>query len=664
LQRTGRLIFIVFLFSFLLIFLSWKQILQHVAEDKRETIAAAVQRNSNLAVSLEQYTIRTIRNADALLQLVKIEYEEHGKEVDLNALLDKGVIDVQYFNDVSIIDENGYIIKSNLRPLPDSWPNVSDREHFYFHKTRKDQLYIGTPILSRVLSKAVIVLSRRINKPDGGFGGTIAVQVEPSTFMQFYANANLRPHDIISLIAPDGITYARRIGNKESYGEDINRSPLFQHVAQKPVGHYLAKDAIRGIQTYFSFRKLTEYPVIATVGSAEIDVLAEYYERTRREYVFGGVFTVLILLFSVIVCYGYMDRRKRTRQLRNSETRYRSIFENSHDAIIVAQDNGAIEAMNPAAFQLFGLGAERLRTLTLDCLFKDSEPKITMQHGSLRGVVSKQEIFFTRDDGTTFTGEIVCSDYVDVKGDQRFIVLVRDISLRKQMQQQLLNEQKKYERKLTKQIIQAQEREREIIGYELHDNVNQILTTVKLYLEMAIHKPELKNDILPKAIEYVLTCISEIRNLSRRLTAPTLGTQSLIDSIKGLIDMVASSSKLAVSFSHDGYHTTLAKDQRLAIYRILQEVLNNIIKHAEASRVRIDLSQIEDMTVLTISDNGKGFDPSMKLNGIGLNNIQSRTKVFGGNLLIDSKKGHGCCITVRLPIISEKSKVNHSLVEH
>jgi PAS domain S-box-containing protein len=663
LQRIGRLIFIVFLFCSLLIFLSWKQILQHVAADKRETISAAVQRNSNLAVSLEQYTIRTIHNADALLQLVKIGYEGQGDEFDLPTFLDKGVIDVQHFSDVSILDEKGRIVKSNINAPSLSVHDFAGRGTFNYHRTRKDQLYIGRPTLSKTIGKAVIVLSRRIDKADGSFGGIVAVRVEPSTFMQFYANANLRAHDIISLIAPNGITYARRTGNKESHGENISRSPLFQHVVKKTVGHYLAKDAIRGIQTYFSYRKLVDYPIIATVGSAEEEILAEYHERTKREYVFGGVFTVSIVLFSVFVCYGYIERRKKTRLLQDSETRYRSIVENSHDAIIVAQANGVIEAMNQAACQLFIVENERLHTLTLEHLFRNSEPKITIQHGALKGVASKQEVFFTRDDSTTFTGEIVCSDYVDGEGDQRFIVLVRDISLRKQMQEQLLNEQKKYERKLTKQIIYAQERERETIGYELHDNVNQILTTVKLYLEMAIHKPEMKNELLPKAIEYVLTCISEIRNLSRKLSAPTLGTQSLIDSIKGLIDMVAYSSKLSVDFVYNGYHTTLVKDQRLAIYRILQEVLNNIIKHAEATKVQIDLLQAEGMTFLTITDNGKGFDPSMKLNGIGLNNIQSRTKVFGGDVIINSKKGKGCCITVKLPIISDKSMAHSDLIQ-
>lgn len=654
-QKTGRLITIVFLFCSLLLFLVWRQILHQVATDRKETIAAAVQRNSNLAVSLEQYAIRTIRNADALLHLVKMEYERQGNDINLEELLKMGVIDVKCFNDVAILDEKGNLLKSNQKISPGAMQNFSDREYFYFHKTRKNQLYIGNPIISRITGKAVIVFSHRINKRDGSFGGTVTVLVEPTTFMQFYANANLKENEIISLIAPDGITYARRRGSRESFGEDISKSELFQLVAKNPVNHYYTKDAIRGIQSYFSYRKLADYPVIATVGSAEKDVLAEHLERAEREYSFGIILTILItLLFSFVWVFA-TQKRKSTRQLQDSETRYRSIFENSQDAIIVALGNGQIETMNPAGCRLFGVSPDHLHSLRVNELFINAEPSITMQDGVIQGVTSKDEILFVREDHSTFTGEIVYSDYVDVKGNHLSIVLLRDITLRKQMEQKLLLEQKRYERKLTKQIIMAQERERERIGYELHDNINQILTSVKLYLEMAIHQPEVKKDLLPKAMQFVATCISEIRNISRTLSAPTLGTHSLIDSIKALVETVESSSRMVVSFTYVDYHTQLVKDQKLAIYRILQEVLNNIVKHAGAKRVDINLSQTEEITELVICDDGKGFDASAKSDGIGLNNIQSRIKVFSGDMFIDTREGHGCRITVKLPILAEES---------
>ena len=307
---TRGLIVLIILFCALLVFMIWNQLIGQMARDREVAVSAAIQRNSNLAVSLEQYAIRTIQNADAILQLVKAEYERKGNDLDLKPLLSKGILDNKYFNSVAILDQKGQIRLSNLPEFKGSGPDLADREHFYFHKTRKDQLFISKPLLSRTIGRAVIVLSRRIDLPDGSFGGTVAVQIEPSTFTRFYSSANLNDHDIISLISPDGITYARRTGNRESYGEDIKKSPLFSHVAKAPVSNYFAKDAIRGIPTYFSYRKLEGYPVIATVGTAEMDVLAGYEERITRDYMFGGFITVLLLLFPLLMSAVLIQRKR------------------------------------------------------------------------------------------------------------------------------------------------------------------------------------------------------------------------------------------------------------------------------------------------------------------------------------------------------------------
>ncbi|MGB8195009.1 MAG: PAS domain S-box protein, partial [Chitinophagaceae bacterium] len=565
--KTNRLIFIIAGFCLVLICLIWNQLFYQLGVDRRETISTAVQRNSNLAVSLEQYAIRTIKNADAVLQLVKMEYEKKGPGIDFNSILHSGLIDPQYFNGVSIIDANGRQQLSNLGLSADTLLDLSDREHFRFHKTHKDQLYISKPLLARTIGKVAVTLSRRIDNPDGSFNGTVAIQVEPSMFTRFYSKANLGERDIISLIAPDGITYARRTGNKESFGEDIIKSPLFFHVSKKPVDHYFAKDAIRGVPTYFSYRKLENYPMIATVGSAEEDILTDYHARAKWNYIFAIIFTVLLTSFAVLICNVLVSRRRTYRKTREREIRYRSIFENSNDAIIVLMADGSIEAMNKAAFSLFKISRDNQRRNTFDKLFKIAHPAILLSVEEVNKVRScKEEVLFTRADGTTFTGEIVCSTYHDAEGDNRFIVLIRDVSIRKQMHQRLLKEQKRYQQKLTRQIILAQEREREKIGHELHDNVNQILTTVKLYLEMATNNPDMREKLLPKSVDYVMNCITEIRSLSHELSAPTLGPQSLVDSLKALIETVEFSSKLSIHFIYDNYHTCLSKDQALAIY--------------------------------------------------------------------------------------------------
>jgi signal transduction histidine kinase len=213
----------------------------------------------------------------------------------------------------------------------------------------------------------------------------------------------------------------------------------------------------------------------------------------------------------------------------------------------------------------------------------------------------------------------------------------------------MLQEEEKYRRLLTEQMITVQEREREWIGRELHDNVGQVLTTVKLYLETASRQGN--NPLIPQSMQLINSSITEIRNLSHQLSAPTLGTRSLIDSINALIETVAFSTKLKFEFDHTGYQERVIMSQKLAVYRILQEQLSNIIKHAEATKIWITLSQNDSNIMLTVRDNGKGFDTTVKSNGMGINNIISRAKVFDGIVLIEAASGKGCYLEVTIPAI-------------
>jgi signal transduction histidine kinase len=160
------------------------------------------------------------------------------------------------------------------------------------------------------------------------------------------------------------------------------------------------------------------------------------------------------------------------------------------------------------------------------------------------------------------------------------------------------------------------------------------------------------NPLIPRSMQLINSSIGEIRNLSHQLSAPTLGTRSLIDSINALIEMVGFSTDLLFEFNCDGYNDRLSMSQKLALYRILQEQLNNITKHAEATRVWISLSQKEDNIILRVKDNGKGFDSKIKTSGMGLNNIISRVKVFGGSVHIESSPQKGCFLSVVIPVVS------------
>lgn len=651
-KKQSRALLITTGFGLLLIAYIWTGLLQQQKEEKAHILEAAIQRNSNLAVAMEQYAIRTIHNADALLQMVKREYEMKGENILVHQLLRDRNADSALLDGVSLIDEEGDLISSSYPITRAGKFNFKDREHFIVHKNNKERgLYIGKPLISRTLNKPMIPFSRRLNHPDGSFGGIVSVQISPSVFTRLYRNATLRPNDIISFIAPDnGTTYSRRTGSRESYGENISKSPLFQYLAEKPVGHYFAKDAIRGIPTYFSYRKLDRYPMITTVGTSASDVFLNFNQRVAREKISALLLSAFILIFCLLIGWILVARKQHLDRVKESEIKYRSIFENSLEAILIVQPGGSIIAANPAASRFFKMTAEQLCNSNFSLLTcGDALTHHYLQTGR-PDESFKEEWLFQRSNGMQFPGEMTSALYKDVQGREQWIIIIRDITLRKRLSEKRQAEQKRYQRKVTEQVIQAQEREREHIGRELHDNVNQVLTTVKLYLEMAINHKDLREELLPKTIGHVVQSINEIRNLSRDLSAPTLGTQSIIDSISALVEMVQSSSGLCIQFEYSSYRNLLNKDQKLALYRIVQEQLNNVIKHAGATEVDIYLGQEQDTTWLSVRDNGRGFDPTQKRTGIGINNIISRARVFDGVATIESAPGSGTRLLVQIPL--------------
>ena len=198
---------------------------------------------------------------------------------------------------------------------------------------------------------------------------------------------------------------------------------------------------------------------------------------------------------------------------------------------------------------------------------------------------------------------------------------------------------------ITAAVIKAQEKERAEVGQELHDNVNQVLTTVKLYTELCMSNNENSADLLKKSSELLQFCINEIRILSRQLSAPSLGQIRMKDSIKELVETIAATGKTDIKLdTKDILDLEVNEELHLAIYRILQEHLTNILKHADASLVKIIINLIDDDLFIKVTDNGRGFNVYEKKGGIGIANMMSRAESLGGRLSINSAPGLGCVL--------------------
>jgi PAS domain S-box-containing protein len=259
------------------------------------------------------------------------------------------------------------------------------------------------------------------------------------------------------------------------------------------------------------------------------------------------------------------------------------------------------------------------------------------------------EILNYKKSGQPFWSEIHIEPLFDAQGNiEQFFSIRKDITEKKRLEQELEDQNKKF----ATALITTQERERSLVSQELHDGVNQVLTTVKLYNELCLSDINGAEPLLKRSIGLLQSSIEGIRSLSKRLSAPTLGNIKLCESIKDLVETVIATDKLAILLDTDGIEELeIDQELHLTIYRILQEHLTNILKHAGANQVHITLDFVDGVLSLLVTDDGKGFDMSQKRSGIGIKNMTTRAESVNGILHIISKPGSGCVLTARFPLL-------------
>ena len=229
----------------------------------------------------------------------------------------------------------------------------------------------------------------------------------------------------------------------------------------------------------------------------------------------------------------------------------------------------------------------------------------------------------------------------------RMIGSMQDLTKQHALEERLEQEIKLKEKQVAEAMEEAKENERLDIGKELHDNVNQLLGASKLCLDMAKQGGEGSAMYLNRSSQYTITAIEEIRKLTKGLTTDTIKNLGLCEAIENLVRETMEVDPLKVSCALKRFVEERVNDKfKLYAFRIVQEQLNNILKHAKATEVAIGLSQNKKLIVLTISDNGVGFDTTAQHKGIGIANIKSRAASYNGTADFVSEPGKGCALTV------------------
>ncbi len=233
----------------------------------------------------------------------------------------------------------------------------------------------------------------------------------------------------------------------------------------------------------------------------------------------------------------------------------------------------------------------------------------------------------------------------------RMIGTMQDVTAQILLQQKLVEEKEQKQKALLKTAIESQEKERNDIGKELHDNVNQILAAANIHLGLVKFSDHSRSVFLVKEGQnLILKAAEEIRKLTHTMVTSHIDDIGLISAIEELAHSINDLNIFKIEFKNNTYHKIIPPWIGLTVFRIIQEQLNNIIKYAEATAVFIQLQIEGDTILLDIKDNGKGAELDQIKKGIGLSNIRNRTSTYNGKVIFKTSAGNGFIVSVQLPL--------------
>lgn len=362
------------------------------------------------------------------------------------------------------------------------------------------------------------------------------------------------------------------------------------------------------------------------------------------------------------VLIGYMavqdnitEKKIAEKKLLDAELQYRTLFEQSpdgiclidHETLLPLDFNEKIHAQLGYSHQEFSkLNISDYEIIETPDIIKVRAKKILKEGHDDFQTRHKTKNGDTRDVQVTV-------QKILLHGKPVLYAIYRDVTDKIKLEKALKQHEIDQQRQIMEATISGQEKEKNELGIELHDNINQLLATAKMYLGMVKTKQDIPEnmDLVGKSYDYVNDALEGIRKLTHSLVAPTLGDKSLQESLKEFIKEVNSTQEIEVKLVNEMNKGQMKdKKKELMIYRIVQEQMNNIHKHAQAKAIIIHLKSKDGCLNLSIADNGVGFDTSKKDNGIGLRNIRSRVEFYSGNMNIISSPGKGCRLEVTIPM--------------
>jgi len=351
------------------------------------------------------------------------------------------------------------------------------------------------------------------------------------------------------------------------------------------------------------------------------------------------------------------ERKNAYDALKTSEQKYRSLFENMTLGILEVDNQEQIIYANKSFEKIVGYSSKEMEGQNAAKLFiKSPEQLRRIEEVALlrkQGKDSVYEVSLCRKDGTIAQVVISGAPTFEIDGSIKGSVGIHwDVTEIRRTQQELLDERITREQKLLETKLQAEEEQRAQIGRDLHDGVGQMLAYMQLYIGLVKSNHQFGDKEIGELEKTVDKTLQQVRTLSRSLAPPSIRDLGLRDAIVELVESYAilERPKFHLKIYPHNENRRLKLEQKIMLYRVLQELISNTFKYADADNVRIKYSFIKNDLLFEYEDDGKGFDLVHVKKGVGLDSIRSRVEFYKGSLKYEAAPGRGMTAVILLPV--------------
>jgi len=411
-------------------------------EAKKAALANGSGDIQNLVHSLSEHASHTMQAVDiAMAGMVDLLKYRDPEPERFNRYLAETAKTLPQLRGIGVTDAKGNWTYSSFPETPRH--NVGDRSYFPYHRDTPDNtLRISELVQSRLDERSsMIVLSKRITKLDGSFGGVVAAAIDKDYFNGFYRTFQLGPDGGISLIRNDGTLLIRwPLSDKST---DLSRTDLFtRHLKLSSVGYYKIISPFDGIVKHLGYQETPHYPMVVTVAMSEDWMLADWRKTLRTDVIVAGVLLCIILLLAALLALQFHFRSKSERALREREAHYRLLADNIADIIILIDARSLLRYVSRSAEPVLGLRPKDLVGKScFDLVHPDDRESVQQATTRLRGIDSVSTVVFRhyRGDGTLAWVESKFKLATEPSDPARteFLCVIRDVTERKRMEDEL-----------------------------------------------------------------------------------------------------------------------------------------------------------------------------------------------------------------------------------